>query len=141
MFAAETAVFEESSRCLDDDRPGWHGAALTQWCRTPGKFLPQSEADITTGSGLGGSMRTLAHLALLWRANHDNKAILADKNFAHQTRIQALKTALLGATLIMLAAGSSMSTLIPRPVFVIGPPERTNKADFAALPKPEPVTP
>ena len=54
------------------------------------------EADISTGSGLGRAMRTLAYLALL-------------QNFV---RIQALKMALIGATIIMLTEGSSMAATI-----------------------------
>jgi hypothetical protein len=55
-------------------------------------------------------MRTLACLALLlWRANRDEKAILAD--FAHKTSIQALKI-LMGAAIIMLAEGSSMAATV-----------------------------
>src|SRR5262245_43241434 len=44
-------------------------------------------------------MRTLAYLALL-------------KNFAHQNHIQALKVALIGATMVMLAEGRSMAATI-----------------------------
>src|SRR5262245_4849115 len=45
------------------------------------------------------SARTLAYLALL-------------HSFAHQNRIQALKMALIGATTVMLAEGSSMAATI-----------------------------
>jgi hypothetical protein len=55
-------------------------------------------------------MRTLAYLDLLpWRANRDDKAILAD--FAHKTRIQAL-TILIGASIILLAEAGSMAATI-----------------------------
>src|SRR5262245_13862804 len=55
-------------------------------------------------------MRTLAYLALLlWRANRDDKAILAD--FAHKTRIQALRI-LIGAVIIVLAETGSMAATI-----------------------------
>jgi hypothetical protein len=57
-------------------------------------------------------MRTLAYLALLLcRANRDDKAILADKNLAHKTLIQALKI-LIGAAIIVLAEGGSMAATI-----------------------------
>jgi hypothetical protein len=56
-------------------------------------------------------MKTLACLVLLLRrTNYDRKAILAD--FAHQTRIQALKMALIGAILIVLAGGSGTAASI-----------------------------
>jgi hypothetical protein len=57
-------------------------------------------------------MRSLACLALLLsRANRDNKAILADKDLAHKSRIRALKI-LIGAAITVLAQWGSMAATI-----------------------------
>jgi len=55
-------------------------------------------------------MKPLACLVLLlWRANYDDKAVLAD--FAHQTRIHALKMALIGAMIMVLAPVGMAATI------------------------------